>query len=375
MAKARHSLPLAVGLLLMVFAQGAGAATLAGDYRLQGTYSSSVAGAPPLTDLGTGNSFQTAVVRGFRRKGLVFPQHNGLRVATTNSLIDNNAHSVVMLFRLTDVSGYRRLIEAKNGGTDSGLYIKGGKLDFYGRTGPTTHTDFIGADTVLTPNTWAEVAYAVSYDSGIGGNLVAGYVNGVLQFSDAPDPFNDVFLPGGGGGGLNFFKDNTSDGGLGEDSAGEVTCIRLYNGTLTQAEVTQIYNDRACPTRPPQARASVTGKAKAQAKGKSIMVRTGITAACPAGAAAPCSGTGSLDRAGGSKRAHFASASKRLGRTSFSVPAGRTRKVKVKLRRKAAKALRRVGALRINISVTAMASGGNPATATRTVRIRAPNGK
>jgi hypothetical protein len=253
--------------LLAIGAQGASAATLKANYQLQGNRASSVAGAPDLTDLGAGNAFAPDTVSGTSRQVLSFPMGSGLRLATTNSLISNSSYSAVMLFRLADVSGYRRLIEFKNGVSDIGVYVLDGKLDFYLRSGPTTFTDFGGANAVFAPNTYAEVAIVLGYDTGIGGNRLTGYVNGALQVSGAPDPFDDTLLPGGGGAGLNFFQDNTSGGATGEDSAGAVACIRAYDGTLTQADVNQIYDDQTCPTKPP-ATASRTKKCKKKAKKK-----------------------------------------------------------------------------------------------------------
>ena len=248
-------------------AQGASAATLKADYQLQGNRASSISGAPDLTDLGVGNAFAPDTVSGNSRQVLSFPMGSGLRLATTNSLISNTSYSAVMLFRLADVSGYRRLIDFKNGGNDIGVYILDGKLDFYLRSGPTTFTDFGGANAVFAPNTYAEVAITLGYDTGIGGNRLTGYVNGVLQVLGAPDPLDDTLLPGGGGGGLNFFQDNTSGGTTGEDSAGAVACIRAYDGTLTQVEVNQIYDDQACPTKPPAA-VTPTTKPKKKCKKK-----------------------------------------------------------------------------------------------------------
>ena len=246
-------------------AQGASAATLKADYQLHGNRASTISGAPDLTDLGAGNAFAPDTANGTSRQVLSFPKGSGLRLATTNSLISNTSYSAVMLFRLADVSGYRRLIDFKNGGNDIGVYILDGKLDFYLRQGrrrsPTS-----GARTPSSPQTptrrWRS---PLGYDTGIGGNRLTGYVNGALQVSGAPDPLDDTLLPGGGGGGLNFFQDNTSGGTTGEDSAGAVACIRAYDGTLTQAEVNQIYDDQTCPTKRPAA-ATPTTKPKKKCK-------------------------------------------------------------------------------------------------------------
>jgi hypothetical protein len=61
-----------------------------------------------------------------------FPQDNGVSLAPTTSVLSNNGvYTIAMLFKLDDVSSYRRLIEFKNGTQDTGLYFLNGQLDLY----------------------------------------------------------------------------------------------------------------------------------------------------------------------------------------------------------------------------------------------------
>src|SRR4051794_27140077 len=85
----------------------AGAATLKASYQLQGTRSSLLAGAPDLTDVGPGNRFKTETVDGLARPVLAFPRGGGVSLRTAG-LVDAGSHSIIMTFRLADVSGFRR---------------------------------------------------------------------------------------------------------------------------------------------------------------------------------------------------------------------------------------------------------------------------
>jgi hypothetical protein len=344
----------------VVLAQGAGAATLKADYRFQDARSSSVAGAPALTDLGVGNAFATETVGGCATRVLRFPKGNGLRLRAISpgfELVDPLQYSVVMLTRLADVSAYRRLLEFENGTAENGVYVHDGKLAFY-QAGP--HE---GPSAVVTKNAYAEIAFTNGTPSpGMG--QVVGYVNGVPQFTfgTVEGRFDDE---------LRFFQD-ASGGTVNEDSAGAVSRIRVYDGALTPAEVTSIYNQgplaspgASCPAGG-SATTSVTGKPKAK-KGPdgTIVVHTGIEASCPDGGA-DCTGTGSIDRRKKSK------VPKHLGRSGFTVPAGQTQEVTVTLKKKAKKALKRKKKLKVTAAATVTGPDGTPASEETVGKIKRP---
>ena len=103
------------------------------DYQFHNDLSSSIAGAPPMTDLGSGNGFATENVDGCMTRVLSFPQHNGLTLDTSGLSLGGPPFDVrvVLDFRLADVSGFRRLIQTTDPTSDSGLYVHDGKLDWY----------------------------------------------------------------------------------------------------------------------------------------------------------------------------------------------------------------------------------------------------
>jgi Concanavalin A-like lectin/glucanases superfamily len=223
-------------LLLPVGASGvAGAATLKASYRLQGTRASQLAGAPDLADIGPGSRFATETVDGTSRQVLAFPKGGGVALPTAG-LVDPASHSIVMTFRLADVSGFRRLLDFSDGRSDNGLYDLDGRIVLY-----------LGGDTVASPAAVLGTSYvqvALTSEATLGGSQwTAAYVNGtpVVAGTTAQDF-------GLGAGGLRFFKDNDSGGASGEQSAGALACALVYDGALTPSEVAQQAADRTlCP--------------------------------------------------------------------------------------------------------------------------------
>lgn len=115
------------GALLCVGAQAASAATLVADYRFNDTRGSSVGSPPALTDIDTDpaadNGFATEAVGGSQRRVLRFPLGNGLQASTsevsTGDVIPTSAYTIVVLFRFDAVGGFRRIIDFKNGSSDT----------------------------------------------------------------------------------------------------------------------------------------------------------------------------------------------------------------------------------------------------------------
>ena len=106
------------------------------DYRFQNKLSTSVGTAPALQKIGPGtNTFTTATVDGSSRTVLRFPEGNGLKLSPTTGVVPNNTYTIVVLFELNEVgdneSRFRRVLDFKNGTSDSGLYVKDGRLSFY----------------------------------------------------------------------------------------------------------------------------------------------------------------------------------------------------------------------------------------------------
>ena len=123
---------MAAALAFFAGSGGASAATLKANYQLQGDRASAVAGAPELGNLGKGNRFVSETVDGTERQVLSFPRGSGLSLSTAG-LVDPGNNSVVMLFRLSELSGYRRLLDFSNSTSDNGLYNLSGKVVLYAK--------------------------------------------------------------------------------------------------------------------------------------------------------------------------------------------------------------------------------------------------
>jgi hypothetical protein len=352
---------LAAALIFLGASEGASAATLKANYQLQGNLISEVAGAPNLSDLGTGNRFAFETVDGAARQVLTFPKGNGLSLGTTG-LVDARNHSVVMLFRLAEVSRYRRLIDFSNGASDNGLYNLFGRAVLYMKGNVAESPGIVFDDSYVQVALTSAAAAGSLQQTEI-------YVNGVpVASAKASEGFS---LESGM---LRFFKDNVDGPGTGEESAGAVACILVYDGALTASEVSEVAGDRAlCPapkTIPGQVKAQVIRKPRLRRIDGLALVNTGLLVRCPIGTTS-CSGSGQVDAASTGGRAS-ARRVKQLGRIRFSVQAGESRNVIVPLSRKGIKALREAGELRIRVSTKIVSAEGRKATAQQVGRIRAP---
>jgi hypothetical protein len=220
-------LAIAAGLL---GASTASAATLVGDYQLQGTRASTVPG-PALTDIAGGNAFQAENVMGTSRQVLSFPLHSGVQMTPSVGTGDV-PYSVVSTFRLDRIatnpdSSYVRLLDPSNGIEDLGFYSYDGKADYYGND-----SDVFSANVDFSDNAYVTVAM-----TSLPPALSRVYVNGALAVS-APDiqpVASDT---------LRLFKDDNDS----EESGGAVSCVRVYTGALTDDEVAGIGASPTCGT-------------------------------------------------------------------------------------------------------------------------------
>jgi hypothetical protein len=348
-------------LILVGGVEGAGAATLRAEYRFQGGLASEIAGAPELANVGQGNRFAVERVDGLgRHQVLSFPEGNGLSLATAG-LVDPTDNSVVVVFRLADTVGYRRILDFAGGTSDTGLYNLDGRVALYG-------PDSDASQKGLLSDSYAQIALTNAAAPG-GSEQVTAYLNGVEVAAARISKGFDL-----GTGVLGFFHDNTSGAYPGEESSGAVSCILVYDGTLAANEVRRVADDPTlCPAprpAPGRTKAAVTGKPKAIGSRRSIVVDTGLTVSCPVGGTA-CAASGRVDVAPTRRRA-ARSRSNRLGVVKFSVPAGESKSVQVQLPERGARALRDAGALRVRVSAEIKAVRGRTARARQTGRIEAP---
>lgn len=170
---------------------------------------------------------------GTSRRVLTFPLDSGVRVSPAGIGSGPVAYSAVTTFKLADIDGkgYRRVLDPLNGVTspDEGFYV------WYGY--PTIYPagDTVMGDNVVFTNYTYVTAVLVSDPSGPASRF---YVNGRLEAS-APEVMPVTADT------LRFFKDN--EGGT-EQSAGAVSCIRVYSGALSSAEIAGIGASPTCGT-------------------------------------------------------------------------------------------------------------------------------
>jgi hypothetical protein len=187
------------------------------DYQFQLTLASSVGSPPDLQDIGVGNFYTSETVDTCSRIVRQFPLHNGVHLQPTTGVVPTNQYTIVMLFRLDQTNGFRRLIDFKAGTSGNGLYVYNGRLYFYPSAQAPTATIAAGnyVQVVLTRD---------------GTDVVTGYVNGVPQISFTDSSGYGVISSAND---LRFFKDDGST----EESGGAVARIRLYAAAMPAPQV------------------------------------------------------------------------------------------------------------------------------------------
>jgi concanavalin A-like lectin/glucanase superfamily protein len=220
---------LAAALLL---ASGASGATLAGDYQFQGTRASSGPGAA-VSDVGGTNSFTSDTVLGSTRQVLAFPLHSGVQM-TPSVGSGSVPYSIVATFRLDNIgilgNAYRRILDPSNGTEDTGFYVLQGKADYFADS----IDDVISSSVVFGANVYATVAVTSSPPS-----PSKIYVNGI-EVVNANETLPVVANT------LRFFKDDSNV----EESAGAVSCLRVFNGVLSAGEVGAVGASPTCSAPP-----------------------------------------------------------------------------------------------------------------------------
>lgn len=346
-------------LLVLGVAGSASAATLKGSYQLQGSLASAVGGAPALTALGPGNRFVRETVDGVNRQVLRFPKGGGLALSTSG-LVDPRSYSVVLLFRLDELRGFRRILDFSDSTADNGFYDYSGNAVIYGSDGGATRSG------IVFDESYAQ-AILTSAPAGDSQRVVA-YVNGTeVVAATAPKDF-DL-----GPGTLRLFQDNVKGPAGGEESAGALACLLVYDGVLSAEEIGQLTGDPTlCPAprpTPRRAKAFATGRPELRERGKALLVDTGLTVRCPIGPT-PCRVRGRVDAVESARR--IPEAIRNLGTSRLSLQAGASTRVMVRLSGAGARALRGAGSLRVSASATIEVPGGQGASARRRGRIAAP---
>ncbi|MGB5012725.1 MAG: LamG-like jellyroll fold domain-containing protein, partial [Pyrinomonadaceae bacterium] len=180
----------------------------AADYQFNDDLTSTIPGALALSYIGTGQTFATETVNGVPERVMTYTGGNAVELRPTSGVIPSNQYEITIVTRLNQNYNYNRILDFKDGTTDSGLYVTSGQLIFLpgGNGGP-----------VIPPGVYVEIKLTRT-----AAGIVKGYVNGVEQFS-FNDTGNNAVISATNA--LRFFKD---DGG--EHYGGAIARIQLSAG-------------------------------------------------------------------------------------------------------------------------------------------------
>lgn len=217
-----------LGLFAALLALGPAAlqAGVVATYEFNGTLNADQAGVAALTatnPLGQ-NTFLTDSVDGNSRtvygfRGATIPSlQAGLTFDSTGLISSPDTYSVEMVFDFFGGSGWRRIMDVANRGSDSGFYVD-----------PSNNLDIFpvaGSGALFTASAYH---YVVLTDNA---GSVTAYLDGVAQFTASTTVMNIS-----GTNLINFFLDNTVGGGQGEYSKGNVALIRVSDSVLSAADI------------------------------------------------------------------------------------------------------------------------------------------
>ncbi len=203
------------------------------DYQFQNSRSSSVPGAPDLSDVSDNsvpNTFMADTVDGTPQTVLAFPNQNGLSLGVSGLIPDSETYTIVLLVSLDAVSGFRKYMDFKSRTADIGLYETVGSLQLY------PHTDGISLPIIA-----GRYMQIVLTRNGLTSTAV-GYVDGVQQFlvTDTSPSSGQISA-----GQLFFFLDDFACCGDGESSSGKVARLRIWNTVLSDGEVAALDREPA----------------------------------------------------------------------------------------------------------------------------------
>jgi Concanavalin A-like lectin/glucanases superfamily/PEP-CTERM motif len=160
-----------------------------------------------------GGSFGSSA---FGLTGYNLPRNQGFSV---DAAVDASVYTIDFAFAFDETAGYRRLVEFKNLGADTGLYVLNDTLTFY--------------NLVVGPQAFAAGQMSrVTITRDAVGNF-SGYVNGVQQFSFVDS--GDLAVFSGPAQVAWFFQDDNAI--VNEASSGFVDYLRVYDQALSATDV------------------------------------------------------------------------------------------------------------------------------------------
>lgn len=212
-------------------------ASLVATYSFSGNLDAQQSGVPALsaTDPLGQNAFVNDTVDGNARTVFAFNgnatppiQQAGLTFNDSSNLIGPPSYSIELVFKFSDLNGWRRIVDVQNRQSDDGFYVAPGhQLSVY----PTAT-----GTTALSPNTYYDVILTDS------GSTVVAYLNGSQEFS-VNDPQMNLNRSNNPSQIMNLFLDNTVGGGIGEFSDGRIALFEAFDGVLTSSEAASLAAD------------------------------------------------------------------------------------------------------------------------------------
>lgn len=189
----------------------AAAAVLVGEYALRGTLADAA-----------GNNPLTAAGGQITSLGYVFAANQGL--SFTNHDFTPTNYTIELSFRLNTTQGDTKVMDFHNLTSDPGVYVQNGTLAFTPITAAPNAS--LGAAT--------DIHLVLTRDSST--NVVTAFVNGQQSFSFL-DTAGEAAMPGLSNR-LSLFIDDSNSA---QASGGTVNYLRVYNGSMSSAEVSAIY--------------------------------------------------------------------------------------------------------------------------------------
>jgi hypothetical protein len=225
----RSRMPVRITLALLLplgWHAAMAAPTLVADYA--GALTSSVAGAPDLSIVGTGTAFASEQVLSDQpsQNVITFTAGSGLALNPMSQILPNlGAYTIAVTARITatSIDGYSKLIDFANGTSQYGVYDAFNTLRFY---------NYVGAPTIQVVATYGEIVLTRDASA-----TLAGYYDGVLQFSANDSSFQWGVIDASDK--LRFFLDDFL-GTANEQSGGAVARIRIWTDALSAAEVARL---------------------------------------------------------------------------------------------------------------------------------------
>lgn len=201
-------------------------------YELKNDFAADGPGAPALDQLGEGEFVNSSLGDlGCESETVYhFDFNSGLSFDNAASDFIDETYSIELLFKFENLSGWKRIIDYKNRTSDTGVYIKDGKVSFY--------NEVIDPEVSFSAN---EYAHFIITRNSADNKLLSMYVNGQMinSFVDETDlavlSADNI---------LRFFQDDLVVNN--EASAGEVALIRLYNYALSATQVEDVFKQLEC---------------------------------------------------------------------------------------------------------------------------------